>query len=140
MTAAFAPVTLPRTKAEKSARARTVLARLRALHPDAHCELNHDGPFQLLCATVLSAQTTDVAVNKATPALFAAYPDARAMAAAEPAELEPLLSTLGMYRQKSKNLVNLARQLSDKYNGDVPQTLEELVQLPGVGRKTANVV
>ena len=110
-------VKLPRTKAERAARAQAVLARLRTLHPDAHCELDHDGPFQLLCATVLSAQTTDVAVNKATPGLFAAYPDAHAMAAAEPTDLEPLLSTLGMYRQKSKNLVNLARQLCAKYNG-----------------------
>ena len=133
-------VKLPRTKAERAARAQAVLARLRTLHPDAHCELDHDGPFQLLCATVLSAQTTDVAVNKATPGLFAAYPDAHAMAAAEPTDLEPLLSTLGMYRQKSKNLVNLARQLCAKYNGEVPRTLEQLVQLPGVGRKTANVV
>lgn len=135
-----ARIVLPRTKAGKAERARLVLARLHAIHSDAHCELDHKNPFELLCATVLSAQTTDVAVNKATPALFAKYPDARTMAGAEPADLEPLLSTLGMYRQKSKNLVGLARRLRDEHAGAVPRTLAELVLLPGVGRKTANVV
>lgn len=131
---------LPRTKAGKAERARLVLARLHAIHPDAHCELVHRDAFELVCATVLSAQTTDVAVNKATPALFAKYPNAKAMAKAEPTDLEPLLSTLGMYRQKSKNLVGLARLLCERHRGQVPRTLAELVELPGVGRKTANVV
>jgi endonuclease-3 len=116
------------------------LNRLAAIHPDAHCELDHDGPFQLLCATVMSAQTTDVAVNKITPKLFALYPDARSMASAEPAELEPILSSIGMFRQKSKNLVGLARKLVADHGGEVPRTLAALVALPGVGRKTANVV
>lgn len=116
------------------------LARLHSIHPDAHCELDHEGPFQLLCATVLSAQTTDVAVNKATPKLFARYPDARALAAADPTDVEPFVSTLGFFRQKSKSLVGLARAIVDKHGGEVPRTLEDLVELPGVGRKTANVV
>ena len=131
---------LPKTKAGKAERAQLLLARLHEIHPDAHCELDHGNAFELVCATVLSAQTTDVAVNKVTPALFAAYPNAAAMAKAEPLDLEPLLSTLGMYRQKSKNLVNLARRLVEVHGGEVPRTLAELVLLAGVGRKTANVV
>jgi endonuclease III len=117
-----------------------MLARLAAIHPDAHCELVHASAFELLCATVLSAQTTDVAVNKLTPALFAKYPDAKAMAKASPAELEPMLSTIGMFRQKSKSLAGLARGLVERHAGQVPRSLDELVKLPGVGRKTANVV
>jgi endonuclease-3 len=121
--------------------ARATLDRLSAIHPDAHCELDHRNPFELLVATVLSAQTTDVAVNKVTPALFAKYPDARALAAADPArDVEPLLSRLGMFRQKSKNIVSLARSLVEKHGAEVPRTLAELVELSGVGRKTANVV
>jgi endonuclease-3 len=129
---------LPKLASPEAARA--MLARLHEAHPDAHCELDHRGPFQLLVATVLSAQTTDVAVNKLTPALFAKYPDARALAKAEPADVEPLLSTIGMFRQKSKNVVGLARGLVERHGGEVPKTLAELVALPGVGRKTANVV
>lgn len=131
---------LPRTKAGKAERARLVLARLQELHPDAHCDLDHRNAFELLCATVLSAQTTDVAVNKLTPALFARYPNAAALAKAEPAELEPMLSTIGMFRQKSKSLVGLARKICELHGGEVPRTMQQLVQLPGVGRKTANVV
>ncbi len=116
------------------------LDRLHAIHPDAHCELDHHNAFELLCATVLSAQTTDVNVNKATPKLFARYPDAAALAKAEQLEVEPYVSTLGFFRQKSKSLIGLAKTLVDKHGGDVPQTMEELVMLPGVGRKTANVV
>lgn len=117
-------------------------ARLRALHPDAHCELNHRDTFELLVATVLSAQTTDVLVNKVTPHLFAAYPDARALAGADPTEVGALLKRLGMgmYNQKAKNIVGLARGLMEKHGGEVPRTLAALVELPGVGRKTANVV
>ncbi len=110
------------------------------MHADAHCELDHKDAFQLLCATVLSAQTTDVNVNKATPKLFAAYPDAKALAKAEPIDVEPLVATLGFFRQKSKSLVGLARALVERHGGRVPRTIEELVKLPGVGRKTANVV
>lgn len=115
---------------------------LRATYPDAHCELDHGSPFQLLVATVLSAQTTDVLVNKVTPHLFAAWPDARSLAAAELPAVEELLRTrgLGMYRQKSKNIVGLASALVREHGGEVPRTLDELVALPGVGRKTANVV
>jgi len=112
-------------------------AGLRAMHPDAHCELDHRGPFQLLCATVLSAQTTDVAVNKATPALFARFPDARALANADPAEVERLVGTLGFFRQKTRSLIGLAQALVRDHGGEVPRTLDELVKLPGVGRKTA---
>lgn len=130
-----------RRRTATSAEAVRLLDALAAIHPDAHCELDHDGPFQLLCATVLSAQTTDVAVNKVTPKLFAAYPTAAALAAAEPArDVEPLLSTIGMFRQKAKNIVGLAKLLVEKHGGEVPRALEELVELPGVGRKTANVV
>lgn len=113
---------------------------LAKYHHDAHCELDHGSPFQLLCATVLSAQSTDVMVNKVTPGLFAAYPDAASMASASPLELEALVNRLGMYRQKSKNLVGLAKKLVEEHDGVVPRTLPELVDLPGVGRKTANVV
>ncbi len=116
------------------------LDRLHAMHPDAHCELDHTGAFQLLCATVLSAQTTDVNVNKATPKLFAAYPDAKALAKAEQLDVEPLVSTLGFFRQKSKSLIGLAKALFEQHGGEVPRTMAELIELPGVGRKTANVV
>lgn len=116
------------------------LDRLHAIHPDAHCELDHANAFQLLCATVLSAQTTDVNVNKATPKLFARYPDANALAKAEPLDVEPLVATLGFFRQKAKSLVGLARALVENHSGNVPQSMDDLVKLPGVGRKTANVV
>jgi endonuclease-3 len=117
-------------------------AELRAMYPDAHCELDHRDPFTLLVSTVLSAQTTDALVNKVTPHLFARWPDAPALAAAEPADVGRLLRErgLGMYNQKSKNIVGLARLLVEKQGGAVPRTLAELVALPGVGRKTANVV
>ena len=116
------------------------LARLGKQHPTAHCELVHRSPFELVCSVVLSAQTTDANVNKATPKLFARFPDAKTLAAVEPIEVEPLVSTLGFFRMKSKSLVGLARALVERHGGEVPQTMEELVKLPGVGRKTANVV
>jgi endonuclease-3 len=119
------------------------LALYRALvlaHPDAHCELRHSSPFELLVATVLSAQSTDVAVNLVTPALFARFPDAAALARAEPVEVEPLIGRLGMFRQKARHLVGLARVLVAEHGGEVPPNLDALVALPGVGRKTANVV
>jgi endonuclease-3 len=114
--------------------------KLREIHPDARCELDHTDPFQLLCATVLSAQTTDVAVNKVTPKLFAAYPDARALAAAKPSDVERIVGSLGFFRQKTKSLIGLSAKLVADHGGKVPETLDELVKLPGVGRKTANVV
>ncbi len=113
---------------------------LAETYPDAHCELNFADPFQLLVATVLSAQTTDVRVNMVTPALFARYPTPEDMAAADPEELEKLIQSTGFFRSKARNLLGLAAGLRDRFGGEVPRTLEELVTLPGVGRKTANVV
>jgi endonuclease-3 len=115
-------------------------ARLQAAYPDAHCELDHDSVFQLLVATILSAQSTDVGVNKVTPALFAKWPDAKALAAAKSPDVERAIGSLGMYRQKAKRIVEMARLLIERHGGEVPRRLDELVQLPGVGRKTANVV
>lgn len=120
--------------------ARRTFAGLRELHPDAHCELDHATPFQLLVATVLSAQSTDKVVNLVTPALFAAYPDARSLAGAAQEDVERLIGKLGMFRQKSKNVIGLARGLVERHGGEVPASLDALVALPGVGRKTANVV
>jgi endonuclease-3 len=122
---------------------RAVRATYRALvaaHPDAHCELVHESPFQLVVATALSAQSTDVQVNKVTPGLFAAYPTAKALAAAKQEDVEALINRLGMFRQKAKNLIGMAQALMRDHDGEVPQTQSELVKLPGVGRKTANVV
>jgi endonuclease III len=122
--------------------ARSTFSKLRAIHPDAHCELDHKSAFQLLVATVLSAQTTDVLVNKVTPHLFARFPDARALAGADVEEVMEILRSrgMGMYRQKGKNICGLARMLVERHKGEVPRTLAELIELPGVGRKTANVV
>ncbi|MCL2778387.1 MAG: endonuclease III [Polyangiaceae bacterium] len=116
------------------------LARLKKIHPNARCELDHENAFQLLVATVLSAQTTDVSVNKATPKLFAFYTDSAALAKADPANVESLISTLGFFRQKTKSIIGLSQMLVEKHGGEVPRSLAELVALPGVGRKTANVV
>lgn len=127
-------------RAPTKAEALAVYARLSAFHKDAHCELLHDNPFELICATVLSAQATDVSVNKITPALFKKYPNARALAKADPLDVEELINRIGMYRQKAKNLVGLAKKLVAEHGGEVPRTLAELIELPGVGRKTANVV
>jgi endonuclease-3 len=118
----------------------TTLATLARQHPTAHCELDYRAPFELLVAVVLSAQTTDTGVNKATPKLFARFPDARALAAAEPLDVEPYVASLGFFRMKAKSIVGLARALVRDHGGEVPRTLEALVKLPGVGRKTANVV
>jgi len=118
----------------------TTYAKLRERHSDAHCELDHESPFQLILATVLSAQSTDVMVNKITPELFQRWPTPQALANAEPAEVERVLSKIGMYRQKTKNVIGLSKRLLEEHHGQVPRTLAELVKLPGVGRKTANVV
>jgi endonuclease-3 len=115
-------------------------AALRLAHPAAHCELAHENPFQLLVATVLSAQATDVSVNQVTPALFRRWPAPEALATAELSHVEQALNRLGMFRQKAKNITGLARRLVEEHNGSVPPALEVLVRLPGVGRKTANVV
>jgi endonuclease-3 len=141
--AAVTPAAKKKTRAaprRKMAPPVETLQRLRTMHPDAHCELLHDGPFQLLVATVLSAQTTDVNVNKATPKLFARFPDARALAAMDPKDVEPYVATLGFFRQKAKSIVGLSQKLVELHGGEVPRTMAELVKLPGVGRKTANVV
>ncbi|MEO8904206.1 MAG: endonuclease III [Polyangiaceae bacterium] len=115
-------------------------AKLRERHSDAHCELDHKSPFQLILATVLSAQSTDVMVNKITPELFKRWPTPKALSRAEPSEVEQVLSKIGMYRQKAKNVIGLSKLLIAEHGGEVPRTLAELVKLPGVGRKTANVV
>ena len=123
-----------------AARARAVDDELAAVYPGARCTLDHDGPFQLLVATVLSAQTTDARVNTVTPALFEAFPDAGALAAADPGRLEALLRPLGMQRTRAERLIGLGDGLAGRFDGVVPRSREALVSLPGVGRKTANVV
>jgi endonuclease III len=130
----------PRWRKQTPDEVRATFEKLRAIHPDARCELDHVDPFQLLCATVLSAQTTDVAVNKVTPKLFATYPDPRALGAAKPSDIERIVGSLGFFRQKAKAIIGLSKQLVAEHEGRVPRTLDELVKLPGVGRKTANVV
>jgi endonuclease-3 len=121
-------------------RARKVDRVLAETYPEAGCELDFSTPFELLVVTVLSAQTTDRRVNAASPALFAAYPDAAAMAAADRAHLEQLVGPLGFFRQKTETLLRLSADLVERFDGRVPARLEDLVSLPGVGRKTANVV
>ena len=123
-------------------KAKTIEAveRMEKLFPNAHCELNHETPFQLLIATILSAQATDKGVNKVTPKLFAIYPTAHALANSEEEVVIECIQSLGLYRNKAKNIRLCAQQLVEKYNGEVPRTREELVSLAGVGRKTANVV
>ena len=110
------------------------------LFPDAHCELNHRNPFELLIATILSAQATDVGVNKVTPKLFERFPTPAHLAAASAEEVIECIQSLGLYRSKAKNIRLCAQQLMERFDGEVPQTREELVSLAGVGRKTANVV
>ncbi|SPT54290.1 UV-endonuclease [Actinomyces bovis] len=124
----------------KADRACTVDDMLRQLYPAAHCALVHDGPFQLLVATVLSAQTTDARVNTITPTLFAKWPDAVALAGADRQELEGWLRPLGMQRTRAERLIGLAAGLVAEHAGQVPADREALTALPGVGRKTANVV
>jgi endonuclease-3 len=121
-------------------RVRLILKGLAKLYPDAMCALHHDNPLQLLVATILSAQCTDVRVNKVTPALFARYPDADAFANADPHELELLIQSTGFFRNKARNIIGCCKELVARHDGQVPGVLEELVPLPGVGRKTANVV
>lgn len=129
------------------ARPRTPNGRARRTHellaleyPDAECELVHDNAFQLIIATILSAQATDVGVNKVTPALFARFPDAEALAGASHDEVEALISSLGLFRNKTKSIIKCANQLMERHGGEVPGSMKELTALAGVGRKTANVV
>ncbi len=121
-------------------RVRKILDGLEALYPDAHCALKFESPLQLLVATILSAQCTDVRVNMVTPALFAGYPTAQDYASAKPSELETIIASTGFFRNKAKNIIGCCRKIVADHAGEVPRTLDELVQLPGVGRKTANVV
>jgi endonuclease III len=130
----------PRPAAALRARAARIGRRLQAAYPDARCELDYAGPFQLLVATILSAQCTDKSVNKATPALFRRFPDAPALAKARTAEVEACIRTLGLFRAKARNLQGMAQALIRDHGGQVPADREALVALPGVGRKTANVV
>ncbi len=117
-----------------------ILDKLEAKYPDAECALVHKDIFQLIVAVALSAQTTDKAVNKITPALFEAYPTPYQLAEAKNEEVEEYIKQIGMYRTKAKNIVGLAKALVKEYNGQVPNNYDDLVKLPGVGRKTANVV
>ncbi|MGH9457420.1 MAG: endonuclease III [Thermoanaerobaculia bacterium] len=117
-----------------------ILRRLARMYPKATCSLDFRSPFELLVATILSAQATDARVNLVTPALFRKYPDAEALAHADPAELEEAIRTTGFFRSKARSLLGMANALLKEHGGEVPQTMEELVALPGVGRKTANVI
>ena len=127
----------PRTPA---GRAKEVATRLAVLYPEAECELTHSNAFELLAATILSAQCTDVRVNMVTPALFAKYPTPQALADANPSELEEIIRSTGFYQSKAKNLIGMGRAVIDRFNGEIPSDLDDLVTLPGVGRKTGNVV
>ncbi len=117
-----------------------VLDILAETYPEAKCALDHVNTFELLVAVVLSAQTTDKSVNRVSPQLFAKYPDAKSLSEAKQEDVEEIIRTIGMYRTKSKNIINLAKALCDNYDGKVPGDYDSLVSLPGVGRKTANVV
>jgi len=122
------------------AEVRSVLDRLETQHPNAFTELNFRDAYELLVATILSAQSTDARVNIVTPALFARYPNAAALAKAEPEELEPQILSTGFFRMKSRSLVGMARAVIEQHGGNIPAEMEALTALPGVGRKTANVV
>jgi len=132
---------MPReSKKAKTERAAEIYDLLSEEYPEAHCELDFESPFQLAVSTILSAQTTDVRVNMVTPVLFDRYPDAAALAAARQEDVEEIVRTTGFFRNKAKNIIGFARGLMAEYGGEVPRTIEELSALPGVGRKTANVV
>lgn len=126
--------------AMKKEKVNEILDLLEKEYPDAECALDYDSVFHLLLAVVLSAQTTDVSVNKVTPELFKKYETPKQLAQADEKEVAEIIRTIGMYRTKSKNIINLAKMLVEKYDGIVPESDEELVKLPGVGRKTENVV
>ncbi|MDV4151959.1 endonuclease III [Clostridium sp. AL.422] len=121
-------------------RTKAILDVLKEDYPDAKCELNHESPFQLLVATILSAQTTDKKVNEVTETLFRDYPDLDAFLTLSVEELEERIKQIGLYRSKAKNLIMMCNQLKEKFNGEVPRTMEEITSLAGAGRKTANVV
>jgi endonuclease III len=128
------------SRAARKTRAAEILERLRKEYPDAHCALDHRNAFELLCATILSAQCTDVRVNLVSPALFARYPSAARLARAKSAEVEEIIRTTGFFRNKTKSLIGMAQALVADHQGEVPRSMELLHRLPGVGRKTANVI
>ncbi len=128
------------TKAQKSARAKAIAKALREAYPLSTTALDHETPFQLLVATVLSAQTTDLAVNLATKRLFKRFPDARRMASAPESAVEAAIATIGLWRAKARNVRALSVLLVDRHGGEVPRSIDQLVELPGVGRKTATAV
>ena len=129
-----------KTRKFTDAEVEQILDALRAEYPDAGCALDHKDVFQLAVCVVLSAQTTDVSVNKVSPALFEAYPDAQALAEADQADVMEIIKTIGMYKTKSRNIINLAKALCADFDGRVPEDFDALTSLPGVGRKTANVI
>ena len=129
-----------RRRTRPPAPAKDVVTLLTRVYPGAHCELDFRSPYELLVATILSAQCTDARVNQVTPALFARFPSARELADANPAELEDMIRSTGFFRNKTRNLLGMAKALVERHGGEVPSTMEELRVLPGVGRKTANVV
>lgn len=130
----------PRKKTQLQLRALEILSNLKQLYPEATCSLNYQTPVQLLVAVILSAQCTDERVNKVTPALFARFPDAKSLAFAEREELETLIRSTGFYRNKAKNIQGACQKILKDFQGEVPKTMAELLTLPGVARKTANVV
>jgi len=134
------PKTVGRRRKPTPALAAELYDRLAAHYPDAHCALDFKSPFQLLVATILSAQCTDKRVNMVTPALFKRYRTAKALAAADPEELEGLIKSTGFYRNKTKSLIGMSTAVAERHRGRIPDELDALVKLPGVGRKTANVV
>jgi endonuclease III len=137
------PKRVKRPRIAKSAlgeHATEIFARLKRAYPDAHCELDHETPLQLLMATILSAQCTDKRVNMVTPLLFETYPTAQSLADAPQEKLEDLIRSTGFFRNKAKSLIALGKALGARHNGEVPDSMAALVELPGVGRKTANVI
>jgi endonuclease-3 len=134
------PVSTTRKSLSKKQRSLEILARLKRLYPDATCSLNYSTPVQLLVATILSAQCTDERVNKVTPALFGKFPDAESLAIADLVELESLVRSTGFYHNKAKNIQAACRMIVTEFNSVVPNQMEQLLKLPGVARKTANVV
>ncbi|MES2528466.1 MAG: endonuclease III [Bdellovibrionota bacterium] len=125
---------------KKNELAQVVVERLKKVHPDAHCELNHSNAYELLLATILSAQCTDARVNMVTPALFKKYPSPQKLAKAPLEDIQELIKSINFFNNKAKSLLGCAQMLVEKYKGEVPRSVEELEELPGVGRKTANVV
>lgn len=138
--AARAASRAPRTRKAAVARAPRILKRLKREYPDAACALEHRDAFELLCATILSAQCTDARVNLVTPALFRAYPTPAALAGARQADVEEIIRPTGFFRNKARSLIGMAQALVAEHGGEVPRTMDQLRLLPGVGRKTANVI